>query len=179
MTEDALCQAMAVLAEAYPARRVEETTIALYRRMLADLTDEELDTAVVLHLSRSKFFPAVSELREAARPTPTIADVAPLFARVELLACLGKSPEAIERELGPIVVSAMISAGGVDSFRNLKEPTPRAFALKQFATALAEHHQDERQAALTGQAQERLKALVGSVGTPLRLVGGNNSGRGS
>jgi hypothetical protein len=179
MTPEVFAHGMGLLQQAYPAREVTEKTLRLYGQMLADLTDDEFEVGVKTHLTRGKFFPAISELREAARPTPTVADVTPLFARAELLACLGKSPEAIEREIGPVAMLAMNSAGGVISFRRLDEPNARAFALKQFTAAMVEHHQDTGLVAITGQAPDRLKSLVGSVGTPLRLTGGNTSRRGS
>lgn len=50
----------------YPNFKVTPETIAAYRLMLADIPPEKLQTAAMHACSRSKFFPTVAELRDAA-----------------------------------------------------------------------------------------------------------------
>jgi hypothetical protein len=160
MSPESFRQGIALLAEAYPHRTVSPATLSLYREMLADLTDAEWERAVKTHLRTAKFFPAIAELLEHAKPTPTVNDVGQLFARVELRALNGKGFDAIEAEFGTAVGKAILAIGGITQLRQLERSTDRAFALKGFTAALAEQHRDDLLEPLLGPAPKRLEGLV-------------------
>jgi hypothetical protein len=54
------------LIDAYPRQEIGEGTIEVYRQTLADIPPEILKAAVLVHVARSQWFPAVAELRDAA-----------------------------------------------------------------------------------------------------------------
>ena len=53
-------------ASAYPNTKVAASTFALIEKLTADIPDELLKNAILLHISRSAYFPRPSELRAAA-----------------------------------------------------------------------------------------------------------------
>ena len=58
---------LAVLAAAWPNYEIKDGTADVYARALADIPGEVLDAAAIDHISRGvRFFPAASELRDAA-----------------------------------------------------------------------------------------------------------------
>lgn len=54
------------LVDAYPAMEISPGTLAIYVQVLSDIPPEQLKIAVLRHVTQSRFFPSVSELREAA-----------------------------------------------------------------------------------------------------------------
>ena len=65
-TEKVIVQVMGVLAAAYPSFNLTRETIAVYQRVLSDVPDELLQGAALDAVSKSRFFPTVAELRDAA-----------------------------------------------------------------------------------------------------------------
>src|SRR3990167_7053860 len=65
-TEKVIVQVMGVLAAAYPSFSLTRETIAVYQRVLSDVPDELLQHAALDCISKGRFFPSVSELRDAA-----------------------------------------------------------------------------------------------------------------
>jgi hypothetical protein len=61
-----LQQALAELRTAFPQRDVPVATLALYARQLADLDEAAVVDAVYRLIRTAKFFPTISEIREAA-----------------------------------------------------------------------------------------------------------------
>lgn len=61
-----ISKVMAVLGAAYPGFNFSAETIAIYERCLVDIPPEILNAAVAKCVTEKKFFPTVSELREAA-----------------------------------------------------------------------------------------------------------------
>ena len=61
-----LFKTMAVLGAAYPNFEVQETTGEVYFKLLEDIPAETLERAALEHIARSKFFPTIAELRQAA-----------------------------------------------------------------------------------------------------------------
>lgn len=55
-----------MLSAAYPQAGVTAATLAVYVRYLADLDGQILDSAAADCITRSRFFPTVAEIREAA-----------------------------------------------------------------------------------------------------------------
>lgn len=65
-TGSTLQKVLLMLKIAYPDAKLEEKSPKLYERMLADIPDEVLEQATLDHISRSQWFPKISELRRAA-----------------------------------------------------------------------------------------------------------------
>lgn len=65
-TDATLTRVMAILGAAYPEREIQVETVEVYSLMLADILDDVLVLAAETHTASSKWFPKVSELREAA-----------------------------------------------------------------------------------------------------------------
>lgn len=66
METETTVQIVSVLAAAYPRQAITKDTIKLYEQTLQDIPVEVLKAAALDHISRSKWFPSVSELRDAA-----------------------------------------------------------------------------------------------------------------
>jgi len=60
-----------MLSTAYPKNELNQTTIELYAKLLADLDDELLKAATLDHISKSQWFPTIAELRGAANKIST------------------------------------------------------------------------------------------------------------
>ncbi len=76
-TKTEIDQVLAILIAAYPYMQKDSganmgATLAVYHRTLADIDAPALLAAALDHISRSRFFPAVSELRDAAYRVVTI-----------------------------------------------------------------------------------------------------------
>ena len=65
-TDKVIVQVMGVLAAAYPSFNLTRETISVYSRVLSDVPDELLQGAALDAVSKSRFFPTVAELRDAA-----------------------------------------------------------------------------------------------------------------
>lgn len=65
MPSDVL-EVLAVLASAYPNFKLTDQTIAIYRRLLADLPVDLLQAATLTCATECKFFPTIAEIRQAA-----------------------------------------------------------------------------------------------------------------
>jgi hypothetical protein len=71
-TTETIDKILKLLSEAYPSQNLKtdkealKETVKLYRAMLFDIDDGLLEAATLQHISAHKWFPAVSELREAA-----------------------------------------------------------------------------------------------------------------
>jgi hypothetical protein len=57
---------LALLGAVYPGFELKDLTVEVYLRLLADLPAEALEKAALDHIARSKFFPTIAELRQAA-----------------------------------------------------------------------------------------------------------------
>ncbi len=66
MTELEAKKIVSVLLGAFPAARFTDDTVAIYKRMLADLDYPTANTAVEHLLASAKFLPSIAEIREAA-----------------------------------------------------------------------------------------------------------------
>lgn len=65
-TREEVLRILAVTAAAYPNFNLQEETIRVYTRLLADIPVEALEAGALQHVSASKFFPTVAELRDCA-----------------------------------------------------------------------------------------------------------------
>lgn len=166
MKPETLARGMAILAEAFPQREVTNATIRLYRTMLADLDDDEFERGVRTCVLRGKFFPAVAEVRTAARPAPTAQDLGELFAKIELRILMSGTLREIEAEFGPTVKTA-IGAVGFDEFRRFDKSKNRPFAFRQFVAAMGETHVEKANEQIVGPQQDRLAHLVKQTGKVL------------
>lgn len=65
-SERVVVEVLSVLAAAYPSFNLTKETGAVYYRVLSDIPDETLQMAALDCVSKCRFFPTVSELRDAA-----------------------------------------------------------------------------------------------------------------
>lgn len=63
---DDMAKILMVLVEAFPTNKISPTTIEVYKRTLADIPPSVLEMATLHLISSMKFFPTVSEIRDAA-----------------------------------------------------------------------------------------------------------------
>ena len=57
---------MGILAAAFPNFNLTQETIIVYQRTLADIDDKVLENAVIDLITKNKWFPTVSEIRDAS-----------------------------------------------------------------------------------------------------------------
>jgi len=55
--------ALGILVAAYPRMGITEATVSVYREALKDIPPSELSETVKTHISKSKWFPTIAELR--------------------------------------------------------------------------------------------------------------------
>ena len=121
MTRERMAAALATLAVALPGKEISGPLLEVYWRALADLTDEQLESAATKALRACKFFPTPAELLELARPRNMVAEAGRVFERVKSLA--GYSPQVgavwsetkIRLALGDAVADAYQAAGGASA----------------------------------------------------------------
>ncbi len=77
-TEIEVLRILKLLGDVYPSFNLNSSAVEVYVHLLADIPGTVLEQAVLDHISRSTFFPAIAELRttafnilEAAYPIPT------------------------------------------------------------------------------------------------------------
>ena len=77
-TEIETLRVLKILGDIYPSFHLSSSAIEVYVQMLSDIPGAILEQAALDHISRSTFFPAIAELRqaafnilEAANPIPT------------------------------------------------------------------------------------------------------------
>lgn len=112
----------------------------LYRRKLDHLTDEQWLRAVDVYMSRNKFFPAVAELLELAKPMTGHSDALVMFERV--MDCYSYNPqigttwqyEKILRKLGRAAAEGFAAAGGPGAFGAMTD-RDESFVYRRFAEA--------------------------------------------
>lgn len=119
-SKDTLAQVWLMLAEAYPqAKQVDVAgTAKLYARLLADIPDDLLEAAALHVIGRSKFFPAVAELRDAAFDLRKTALALPtaLEAWGEVMAEVRRSGSYREpRFSSDVIRQAVVALGGWQS----------------------------------------------------------------
>lgn len=64
MNNDTILDCMIMLQSAYPRTNVSKETMRIYEVALADIDPGLLETAVLRHISISKWFPTIAELRQ-------------------------------------------------------------------------------------------------------------------
>ena len=65
-SKSTVIQVLVILGAAYPDRKIDENTGKVYGKLLSDIPDGALVLAAEHHAASSKWFPKISELREAA-----------------------------------------------------------------------------------------------------------------
>lgn len=63
--EQKIVEVLGILGAAYPGFELTEFTVHIYVKALSDIPPEELTQAAYYHIMNSKFFPTISELRQA------------------------------------------------------------------------------------------------------------------
>jgi hypothetical protein len=64
MSEEAVIKIMKILGAAYGKDSIDPETTEIYVRMLSDIDDDILEQSCIDHISRSQWFPKISELRK-------------------------------------------------------------------------------------------------------------------
>jgi hypothetical protein len=65
-TQETIFRILTLLTAEYPEKEVTPETPGLYEALLIDVPDEVLEAAVLDHISKSKWYPKISELRDIA-----------------------------------------------------------------------------------------------------------------
>lgn len=63
---ETIAQILNFLIDAYPRQEITEGTVKIYKETLKDIDPALLKAAVLAHISKSLWFPSVSELRDCA-----------------------------------------------------------------------------------------------------------------
>jgi hypothetical protein len=104
------------LAAAYPNFALTEQTVAIYVELLADIDPELLRAATLDLISRSRFFPTVAEIREAARDLrdgPQLSGSEAWGLVIQAIRDLGYAHQAEAHErLGETIMQAVRDIGG-------------------------------------------------------------------
>lgn len=117
---------------------VTEAQRELYWTMLADLTDEQFQRAVLLTLQRSRWFPTIAELREAV--TPHIDHAAEAVLAFDRVCKLGvHSPVGTHWSIrrvaeieGPVAAEAFAAAGASSAFEREQGERDLPYLRKRF-----------------------------------------------
>jgi hypothetical protein len=116
---------VAALKAAFPRQPVEEETVAVYVQMLRDLPTTDGQQAVEALLKRSRFFPTISEIREAVLdvwlPLPTPVQAWELVEEAGRIAMRegrpGEDDGLMRSALPPLVWRALRAVGGELGYR--------------------------------------------------------------
>lgn len=179
-SKERFASTMSAMALALPmsnGRQLTQPLLEMYWRVLADLSDEELElaaTSIMRNPTRAVFFPTPAELLAAARPVSQ-ADAMRSLAAVRRLA--EYSPElgdtwsvtTIREKLGPAAAMAFQAIGGDAGMRELHAPANAPFARQRFALAYTDAVSRDARAALPAPAAAALPAevrhLLGQIGS--------------
>jgi hypothetical protein len=160
-----IAKILLMLSAAYPSARLADETPVLYERLLADISDEVLEAAVMDHIARSPFYPKVSELRQAAaeiaantRAIPPAAEAWGEVAR--LIPAYGRDrPPQIENPISAQVVAAL-------GWRNLCLSTNQVADRARFIEAYNEYKRRAADQYVTLPAVRQLAASLRMPGLP-------------
>ena len=149
LNEDQFLKGMAVLMSAYPDYKCTPDTVDVYRVALRNLSPQDFEKAVWVHITTLKWFPKVSELLDAIRNQgPTVIDTWNLLLAA---AETGKKPE-----MDGATEKALAVLGGWEVFQYTSFEKLN-FRFKDFKAALLEARAHEtlrlaggEQAALEG-----------------------------
>jgi len=147
-TERVTLEVLGVLAAAFPQFNLTKETGAIYSRVLADLPDEILQMAAVDCISKGRFFPSVSELRDAALAirTNSMAQLSAFEAWDEVCRLIrdqghGSTPEFSH----PWIAAAVRQSGGwVRLCMSENSVADRARFLEAFSDAQRRNLESER-----------------------------------
>ena len=89
-TQTTLLEALASLQDCFPRQELRQGTIQAYGAMLADIPSETLTAAIYRVVARSRFWPSIAEIREAAAEI-----LVPLPTKDEFLAEVEKQRKAL------------------------------------------------------------------------------------
>ena len=157
--------AMAVLGENCRLE-VSEAQLLLFWTYVPDLSIEDFERAVRLHIQTSRFFPTVAELRE--RVTPHVDHAAAAVLAFEAVLKTGThdaktgaqfSIGRVGEHVGPVAAEAFAAAGGASAFSREQDERNLPFLRKRFVesyVAAAEALRLGRPLALASANQPRL-----------------------
>lgn len=184
ISDRTFAEGMAMLAEAYPQRKVTRQTLDVYRRALRALDDAEFERAVDTALTAGgEFFPSTGALLRYARPASRDGEIAELFEAVErsaryvALRGLVWDDREIGERFGSAAREAFIAAGGSHAFQRLDEGDNRVHALRRFTECYRACERDNRLDELIGlpPSDRRIAAIIGGTAKVLQFPGPKKS----
>ena len=109
LNEELFLKGMAILAAAYPETPCTRETMKVYETVLNEVgfTDKQFERVIWKHIKTKKWFPKISELIEANKPSTL-----DFWNRLILAAEAGEKPD----DLDPAVESALGLLGGWEQF---------------------------------------------------------------
>jgi len=147
-TDRGVAEVCGVLSAAYPSFALTRETIGVYQRVLADVPDDLLQMAAVDCISKGRFFPSVSELRDAALAirTNSMAQISAFEAWDEVCRLIRDQGHASTPEFShPWIAAAVRQSGGwVRLCMSENSIADRARFLEAFADAQRRNLEAER-----------------------------------
>jgi hypothetical protein len=188
-SDKAIATALGMLAEAFPTREITKRTATVWKAILSDITDEQLQRAVV-KLCRDperKFFPSSGEVFAAIAAESQPIDVTTVMHRIEKLGYYDPrrgwvypTIDMIREKLGDAIANAYSVSGGDKVYApeaNDGTAVARDIALRNFANEL-DRIRRESPAQLMLPAPAPLPALEREAPTerqPLMLKAGQKT----
>jgi hypothetical protein len=181
--EEAIMQCLILLKSAYPRMAFGPQSVATYQRALADIDPELLRVAVLKHISISKWFPTIAELRQAV--TGLILEAEGQLAAPEAWGVVMREVRRVghwrKPELSPLVQQAVEAVGGwrqICFSENIA--ADRARFLEAYTLLQRRAVERRQQMPAVSEAQAYLAAGQDRVEEEIRklLTRGNGRGRG-
>ncbi len=165
-------------------QEITDAHMALFWTFLADLTIEDFERAVGLHMQASRFFPTIAELRE--RVTPAVNFTAEAVLALQRVIATGVHDATVGTRwtirrvaelVGPVAAEAFAAAGGSSAFEHEQSERNLPFLRKRFVEAYVAAAVDLRAGrplALSsigqtiGPGDTRLRELVASTAKALQ-----------
>lgn len=144
-TKSEIDHVLAILIAAYPYMQKDNganmaATLQVYHRTLADIDAPALLAAALDHISRSKFFPSVSELRDAAYRVVTLNQPSPEEAWGEVKAAFRRWGYTGKPEWSHPAIEATVKImGWRELCQSENEVADRAHFLRIYASVEQRH----------------------------------------
>ena len=113
MNEEATLKVLGVLIAAYPRQELSDATIDVYLAALSDIDAQILRAAALDHITKSKWFPTVAELREQAVNLAGANDEAAAYDGWKQVLDYTSARKPIT---DPIAIKAIEALGGLKAF---------------------------------------------------------------
>lgn len=142
-----ILRVLALLGAVYPGFELKELTVEVYIRLLRDLPAPALEQAALDHISRSKFFPTIAELRSSAFDLLETAHPAPEAhsAWLEVQAEIERVGRKGQPEFSSPLVQQAVEALGWQNLCNSDNPVAeRSHFVQVYQAAIGRERQSAR-----------------------------------